>query len=125
MGDMLREVASRRMCEEQFLRQHAARRENADLFLLLLPSLQCTWNVIKNLAAQFASLIALFPDPALERFQGCRFAIAVHQPLNVFNNGLQFFFWRVMTQQGRVQTLARIYSVFFAKPGNVSEHFLG
>src|SRR5205823_5309899 len=60
-----------------------SRRKNTHIDLVLMPSLQRRRDVRKHLTAKLSTLIAFEPDLPLNVFQCRRFAVLVHQPVNV------------------------------------------
>src|SRR5258706_56935 len=79
------EVTGRRIGEKISLRLHAARREDRDLLSGVAPALECRPHVGVDLAFSFqlTRLVARFPNPPLQRLERRRFAVAVHQPVDV------------------------------------------
>src|SRR2546422_10216519 len=70
------QIPRRGVGEEQLLRQRAARRVDADQFVLPAPARERWRHVVEDLAEQFSRLITFLPDSPLNRFQRRRFAVA-------------------------------------------------
>src|SRR5215469_7883273 len=78
---------------------------------MAVPALQRRRNIGKNLAVQFAFLVSLEPDFALEFLQGGRFPILIHQPLDVS--------LRRSRPRRRIQAAADVFLIFTLKTGHV------
>src|SRR2546425_6059100 len=84
-GQKEREVACRGISEEIVLRLDAARGKDRDRYSCVAPALECRAHVGVDFpfSLQLAPAIPGFPNTALERLQSRRFAITIHQPIDI------------------------------------------
>src|SRR5262249_13869456 len=96
-------------------RQHAARGVDADELVLPAPSVKRRTHIVEDLAEQFSRKISLPPDSSLNRFERRRFAVSVHQPVNIVDRRLDLFGQRLAFERGRVKALSDVSGLFSAQ----------
>src|SRR5262245_38470820 len=104
------------MAEEQLLREHASRREDAHRQLPLLPAAKRARHVREDVANQLTAPIAILPDPALQLFERRRLAITIHEPFGVGRDCREARGFRFVDPTRYSLAVQRIGSVLFAEP---------